>query len=68
MEFEEEVNEALEHVTASPETYAKAFGDVRRILVNRFSYIIYYGVEPERIVVYAVYHGHRDQDEVKHRI
>lgn len=35
---------------------------VRRVLVERFPYCIFYVVEPERLVVLAVLHVARDPD------
>lgn len=66
-EFEEEIYKTLDRVCDSPETYSVAIRDTRRVLVHRFPYVIYYRVESERIVVIAVYHGHRDQDAVTER-
>lgn len=35
----------------------------RRVLVRRFPYAILYEVEHRRIVVFAVFHGHRDPED-----
>jgi plasmid stabilization system protein ParE len=44
----------------NPELPATIYRDVRRALVRRFPYAIYYRVEPERIAVIAIHHGKRD--------
>ena len=43
-----------------PEMFARVHGEVRRALVSRFPYGIFYRVEPKRIVVLAVLHTARD--------
>ena len=42
--------------------------DYRRALVRRFPYAIFYEVEPQRIVVYAVFHCSQDPDKWKARM
>ncbi len=34
--------------------------DIRRVVANRFPYIVYFRAEKHRIVVLAVFHGSRD--------
>jgi plasmid stabilization system protein ParE len=43
-----------------PEAHAKVYHDVRRVLVRRFPYSIYYRFRADRIVVLAVFHNKRD--------
>jgi plasmid stabilization system protein ParE len=45
---------------ASPELFPVLSRDVRRVLVNRFPYGIYYRIESEEIIVFAVMHAARD--------
>jgi plasmid stabilization system protein ParE len=47
--------------------YPVVFVDLRRALVRRFPYAVFYEVEPERIVVYAVFHCSQDPDKWKAR-
>lgn len=54
------VRDTLERIQARPESFALLYRDIRRGLTRRFPYGIFYRVEPERIVVLAVYHGQRD--------
>ena len=51
---------AFQAIERYPEMFAKVHGDVRRALVSRFPYAIFYRVEPRRIVVLAVLHTARD--------
>jgi plasmid stabilization system protein ParE len=48
--------------------YAAVLGDYRRALVRRFPYVIFYVVEAERIVVYAVFHCSQDPAKWKARL
>ena len=67
--------ELLRHVEATvasiqrhPEMYPTVLADYRRALVRRFPYVIFYEVEPERIVVYAVFHCSQDPQKWKARL
>jgi plasmid stabilization system protein ParE len=40
---------------------------MRRALVRRFPYSIFYEIEPQQIIVYGVFHGARDPDAWKRR-
>ncbi|NJL41758.1 MAG: type II toxin-antitoxin system RelE/ParE family toxin [Leptolyngbyaceae cyanobacterium SM1_4_3] len=43
-----------------PEAYEVVFENVRRAVVRKFPYLILYKVEPNRVVVLAVFHSKRD--------
>lgn len=58
--FADEVEAAIERIVRSPETWPIARGDLRRVLVHRFPYEVFYRIEASRIVIVAVLHGHRD--------
>ena len=40
--------------------FARVHGEVRRAVVSRFPYAVFYRVEPKRVVVLAVLHMARD--------
>jgi plasmid stabilization system protein ParE len=40
--------------------FARAHGEVRRAVVSRFPYAVFYRIEPKRVVVLAVLHMARD--------
>lgn len=67
-EFLSCVEAAIESVRRNPELCAAVHGGVRRVLARRFPYGVYYLPEPERIVVLAVFHGHRDPAELMRRL
>jgi plasmid stabilization system protein ParE len=50
----------LDRVQMNPELPAIIYRGVRRALVRRFPYAVYYRVEPERIAVIAIHHGKRN--------
>lgn len=39
-----------------PLMYPAVFGEYRRAILRRFPYAVFYQVEPDRVVVYAVFH------------
>ena len=60
VDFVAQIQEVLEQISASPELYAQIFQDVRRAVVRRFPYLVFYKVEPQQVVVLAVFHTRRD--------
>jgi plasmid stabilization system protein ParE len=59
-EFKLCIEEAMERIRRMPELHAEMDNGVRRCLVRRFPYAIFYKVEEKRIVVIAVMHTSRD--------
>ena len=49
--------DAIEHY---PEMFAKVHGDVRRAIVSKFPYAVFYRIEPKRVVLFRVLHTARD--------
>ena len=60
VDFVAQVQEVLDRISATPELYARMFQDVRRAVVRRFPYSVFYKVEPRQVVVLAVFHSRRD--------
>src|SRR5918996_6076960 len=58
-EFSVAVEEQLGRIALSPNQFACVRGDVRRAVLQRFPYSIYFIVEDDRIVVLAVFHARR---------
>jgi plasmid stabilization system protein ParE len=54
------VEDALDRIARLPELGTEVFPAVRRVLVRRFPYGIFYRVDPDQIAVIAVYHSKRD--------
>lgn len=53
------VEAAIARVSRDPESCALVHGEVRRVLVRRFPYCVYYKVEAEVLLVLAVGHERR---------
>jgi plasmid stabilization system protein ParE len=60
LDFIAEIDRCLARVSENPFQYAFVRDDIRRIVVNRFPYNIYFRVEQHRIVVMAIFHASRD--------
>lgn len=54
------VEEALQRMGRHPELYPVVYKDVRRAVIRRFPYGIFYRLMGEEIVVIGVLHGRRD--------
>ncbi len=54
------IEEILHRIHRSPQMYLAIHRHVRRALVKRFRFAIFYVLQPERIVVLAIMHQSRD--------
>ncbi len=59
-DFLEQVEAALTRICQMPESYAVIYRDVRRSIVRRFPYTIYYRIVSSRVIITAVFYGRRD--------
>ncbi len=59
LEFRAALNETLLQVEANPELYARVYRDLRRALLKRFPYGVFYVLLPQIISVVAVLHTSR---------
>ncbi len=55
----EHVQEVLDRLSDRPELYAQVFQDIRRAVVRRFPFSVFYQVEPRQVVVVSVFHSRR---------
>jgi len=60
LEFIEKVEEAFDRIQRMPLVPRIVFKDLRRVLLRRFPYAVFYRSGEHRIVVVAVYHTSRD--------
>lgn len=60
-EFVAEVDAVLDRVVENPLQYQTIHHDVRRALPRRFPYGVFYRIEQNDIVVFAIVHLHRDE-------
>ncbi len=59
-EFLNCVDETLNRICLMPGSYAVVYRDVRRAVVQRFPYSVYYRIISSRVIVTAIFHGRRD--------
>ena len=62
-EFVRAVDACLSAIEGNPLAYALVHQQVRRALLRRFPYGIFYLVEDDTIVVIACFHGSRDPEQ-----
>lgn len=60
--FLDAVREAALSAASSPQVYARIHGDLRRILVHRFPYALFFREVRDELFVLSCYHLHRDPD------
>lgn len=61
--FLEAVSEALQLIEDAPERHPIIRGRLRRVLLRRFPYGVYYKIYPSTISVVGVIHGHRHPEK-----
>lgn len=54
------VDSAFDAIERYPEMFAQVHGEVRRAVVSRFPFAVFYRVESKRVVVLTVLHTARD--------
>ena len=59
-EFLSSLRERLETIRDNPELYRVIYRDIRRAVVSRFPYVVFYVARPTRVAVLAVLHQSRD--------
>jgi plasmid stabilization system protein ParE len=67
LRFLGEIRTSLQHISDNPLMFPIIDEDVRRALLHKFPYSIYFVTEPEAIAVIAVLHQHRRPDAWKSR-
>ena len=59
-EFLAAVHTCIASIQRYPEAYALVDATMRRALIRRFPYVIFYEIEPDDILVFGVFHAARD--------
>ncbi|MGD0900657.1 MAG: type II toxin-antitoxin system RelE/ParE family toxin [Thermoguttaceae bacterium] len=62
------VQDALNRIQVNPLLYGVVDGDVRRCLTRTFPYGVLFQIKPDKYVIIAVMHLHRDPDYWKKRV
>ena len=66
-DFLTEVSQVFERLAETPFIYQIAYRNVRRAIVHRFPYLIWYRVSGEVVTVLACTHGRLDPNKAKTR-
>jgi plasmid stabilization system protein ParE len=67
-EFLSSVDACLESIRRRPEMYAVVHEGLRRSLVRRFPYAVFYESSETKVTIYAVFHTSRDPDKWRQRL
>lgn len=67
VEFWRALDECVGRIEANPLAYASVHGDMRRALLRRFPYSVFYTVELTEVVVHGVFHGSRNPEAWRSR-
>jgi plasmid stabilization system protein ParE len=59
-DFAAEVQRAFDRIAANPLIHGVALADIRKAVVRRFPYCVYYRPHSDRVEVIAVFHTSRD--------
>ncbi len=68
LEFMQIVDEALSRIVSNPNLYPIVYLTLRRAVVRRFPFAIFYEVAADEIQVVAVFHSRRDPKSWKSRV
>jgi plasmid stabilization system protein ParE len=66
-EFLDCVDDTLNRICQMPESYPVVERDIRRSVVRRFPYAVYYRIVSSRVIAIAIFHGRRDPKEWESR-
>jgi toxin ParE1/3/4 len=67
LEFMTEIQRNLDRIGNEPKQFKRVRGEIRRSVLRRFPYSIYFLREVKRIVILAVFHARRDPQSVGRR-
>ena len=60
LDFLNEVRAAYDRIAEYPLQYEEIYSDVRRALTRRFPYAVYFTIDGDSAVVFAILHASRD--------
>ena len=60
VEFVNHIQEVFDRIAANPYMHAAVLADVRKAVVAKFPYCVYYRAEQARVEVIAVFHSSRN--------
>ena len=59
-EFRGALDQCLENIATFPQGHAIIHRSVRRALLRRFPYCVFYVIGPDRVIVHGCFHARRD--------
>ena len=68
VDFAAQVQQIFDGISANPHMHGTVFRDVRKAVVNRFPYCVFYRVEVSQVLVVAVFHSKRNSGVWKKRV
>ena len=60
VDFAARVQRVFDAIAANPQQHALVFADIRKAVVTRFPYCVFYRADAVRVEVLAVFHSRRD--------
>jgi plasmid stabilization system protein ParE len=60
VEFVAQVQRVFDRISVNPLMHSPVLGDVRKAVVTRFPYCVFYRAHADRVEVLAVFHSRRD--------
>ncbi|MDT0690442.1 type II toxin-antitoxin system RelE/ParE family toxin [Salegentibacter sp. F188] len=66
--FKKEVNSEIAYIKQRPEHYQVQYRNLRKALVNRFPYAIFYHVRHQEVIIFAILHTRQDSSKVLNRV
>jgi plasmid stabilization system protein ParE len=67
-EFAECVHGQIAYLEMNPKIHAKVFKDVRKAVVKRFPFCIYYTIEGDRVFILSVFHTRQNPAKWQARV
>ncbi len=66
--FARAMEAALQLIEHRPESFPAAGTGFHRVVIRRFPYALFYRIEPDAVVVHAVFHTARDPSKLHDRL
>lgn len=60
VDFAARVQQVFDRIAVNPHLHAVVFADIRKAVVSRFPYCVFYRAEAVRVEVIAIFHTSRD--------
>lgn len=67
LEFMQSIDDALSRIVASPHQHPNVYRSLRRCVVRRFPFAIFYKAASDEVEVIAVFHSRRDPERWRSR-